>query len=71
METPLDVLIYIDQIGGEAKRARLLSVSPHGFYEVNLQTAGGARRALLPIGKTFVFAAEVEPETGLVVEVER
>jgi hypothetical protein len=71
METPTDVLIYIDQITGEAKRARLLAISPDGYYEVNLQTAGGMRRALLPVAKTFVFATELEIEATLVTEVER
>jgi len=70
METPTDVLIYIDQIAGEAKRARLLAIGD-GYYEVNLQTAGGLRRALIPIAKTFVFATEIEVDTGLVTEVER
>jgi len=71
MEIPADVLIYIDQITGEAKRGRLLAISPHGYYEVNLQTAGGLRRAFLPITKTFVIATEIEQDTGLVTEVER
>ncbi len=71
METPTEVLLYFDQIAGEAKRARLLAISPHGYYEVNLQTAGGLRRALLPIAKTFVFSTEVEEAPGLAVEVER
>ncbi|KAB2967357.1 MAG: hypothetical protein F9K18_04390 [Thermoanaerobaculia bacterium] len=70
METPTDVLIYIDQITGEAKRARLLAIG-NGYYEVNLQTAGGMRRALMPVAKTFVFATEVEIEPTLVTEVER
>jgi|MudIll2142460700_1097286.scaffolds.fasta_scaffold2322732_1 hypothetical protein len=71
METPTDVLVYIDQIAGEPKQARLLASSPHGFYEVILQTAGGSRRALLPIAKTFVVATELEATGGLVTEVER
>jgi accessory colonization factor AcfC len=71
MEIPTEVILYFDQITGEAKRARLLAVSPDGYYEVNLQTAGGPRRALLPIAKTFVFATEVEEEPGLAVEIER
>lgn len=71
METPADVLVYIDQIGGDARQARLLAVSPQGYYEVILQTAGGPRRALFPIARTFVLATEVEASGGLVTEVER
>ncbi len=71
METPADVLIYLDQIAGEAKRGMLLSTSPHGYYELNLQTAGGLRRTLLPIQRTILIAAEVEEMPGLATEVER
>jgi hypothetical protein len=71
MDIPTDVLVYIDSIAGEAKRGRLLAVSPHGYYEVNLQTAGGMRRALLPVTKTFVFSTEIEADLGLVTEIER
>jgi accessory colonization factor AcfC len=71
MEIPTDVIIYIDQINSEPKRGRLLAVNPSGYYEVNLATAGGPRRALLPVARTYVFTTEVEVETGLVTEVER
>lgn len=71
METPADVLIYFDSISGEARRARLLTISPHGFFEVNLQTPAGPRRALLPIGRTFVVATEVEESLEAISEVER
>ncbi|GMU66031.1 MAG: hypothetical protein AMXMBFR36_23050 [Acidobacteriota bacterium] len=71
MEMPADVLIYLEQLTGEAKRGMLLSISPHGFYEVNLQTAGGPRRALLPISRTYIVAAEVEELPVLATEIER
>jgi hypothetical protein len=70
METPTDVLIYFDQIAGEPKRARLLSISSLGFYEVNLHTASGVRRTLLPIQGTILVAPEAEevPEAGIEIE---
>lgn len=71
MELPADVLIYLDQISGEAKRGMLLSVSPHGYYEINLQTAGGPRRALLPISRTFIVATEVDQVPVLATDIER
>ncbi len=71
METPADVLVYFDQIAGEPKRARLLAISPCGFYEVNLSTASGVRRTLLPIQKTILVAPEAEEEPAEVLEVER
>ena len=49
METPADVFVYFDSLTGEAKRGRLLTIWPQGFYEVNLQLGGAYRRSLLPI----------------------
>lgn len=71
METPTEVLIYFDQLTGEPKRGLLLAVSPHGYYEVNLYTAAGPRRALLPIERTFVLATDLEANPGLASEIER
>ena len=72
MEYPAEVHVYFDQMTGEAKRARLLSISPHGYYEINLQTASGVRRALVPIARVILVAAEVEPAaTAEAPEVER
>lgn len=72
MEYPTDVHVYFEQFTGEAKRARLLAISPHGYYELNLQTASGVRRVLAPIARTIVVAAEVEPNATVdAPEVER
>jgi hypothetical protein len=71
METPANVRIYFDAIQGEPRRGRLLLISPAGYYEVSLQTAGGSVRALLPIAHTFVLAAEAEETIETWVEVER
>ncbi len=71
METPANVLIYFDAIAGEPKRGRLLTVSPHGFYEVSLHLAGGSRRALWPIERTFILATEAEESIETTVEIER
>ena len=71
METPADVLVYFDNLTGEAKRGRLLTIWPQGFYELNLQLGGAWRRALLPISKTVILAAEPELEREPLIEIER
>ena len=71
METPANVRIYFDAIQGEPRRGRLLLISPHGYYEVSLQTASGTVRALLPIERTFILGAEPEESIETTVEVER
>ncbi len=65
MEIPSEVLVYFEQIVGEPKRGLLLSTSPHGYYELNLQTASGVRRVLLPIARTILVWAEIEPGAEL------
>ena len=62
MEIPTEVHVYFDQMTGEAKRARLLAIGPPGYYELNLQTASGVRRALVPIARTILVAADIEPD---------
>jgi hypothetical protein len=72
MEYPTEVHVYFEQMTGDAKRARLLAISPNGYYELNLQTASGVRRALVPIARTILVAAEVEPSATVdAPEVER
>jgi hypothetical protein len=71
METPADVFVYFDNLTGEAKRGRLLTIWPQGFYELNLQLGGTWRRSLLPISRTFILAAEPELEREPLIEIER
>lgn len=71
MELPTEVLIYFDQLAGEPKRGLLLGISSHGYFEVNLYTPAGPRRALLPIGKTFLLSTEIDQNPGLASEIER
>jgi hypothetical protein len=71
MDIPANVRIYFESISGEPKRGRLLNISPHGYYEVSLQLAAGSIRALLPIGRTFILADDVEETIETTVEVER
>lgn len=71
MEIPANVRIFIDSLSGEPKTGRLLTISPHGYYEVILRLAGGSIRALLPIEKTFILAAEAEEVAEAGIEVER
>ena len=56
---------------GGRPSARLLTIWPQGFYEVNLQLGGSFRRSLLPISRTFILAAEPELEREPLIEIER
>lgn len=71
METPAEVLIHNDLLGMKGGRGRLLSVSPHGFYEVNLAFGDKVHRTLLPVERTVVIAIDSETNPDLAHDVER
>lgn len=71
MEIPANVRIFFESLAGEPKKGRLLTISSHGYYEVILHLAGGSFRALLPIEKTFIVAAEADQVAEAGLEVER
>jgi hypothetical protein len=61
MEVPAEVLIHNELVGMKGSQGTLLTVSPHGYYEVNVRF-GGERlhRVLLPIGSTVLIARQAE-----------
>ena len=71
METPAEVLIHNDQIGLKGAKGRLLTISPQGFYEVNLPFGEKIHRILLPVQATVVIAAQPEEVLPGGIEIER
>ncbi|MDX1630732.1 MAG: hypothetical protein R3234_02635 [Thermoanaerobaculia bacterium] len=71
MEIPTEVLIHNELLGIKGGRGRLLDVSPHGYYEVNLKFGDKIHRILLPIARTVLIQAEPEETAGPSLEVER
>lgn len=61
MELPSEVMIHNELVGMKGSRGTLLSVSPHGYYEVNVRF-GGERlhRVLLPIEQTVLIHQAAE-----------
>lgn len=61
MDLPARVVIYCPALELKNKPGRLISISPHGYYEVSVEIRDGTYTALLPIhGTALVFA---EPAT--------
>jgi len=71
METPAEVMVHCELMALKGARGRLLGVSPHGYYEVNLKFGDKQHRTLLPVARTVIIAAEPEENPGLVTDVER
>jgi hypothetical protein len=71
METPTEVLVHCDLLGIKGKPARLLQISPHGYYEINLQLGENLHRVLLPIEHTALIAAQAEQSSDAAHDIER
>jgi hypothetical protein len=61
MEVPAEVMIHNELVGMKGNQGTLLTISPHGYYEVNVRL-GPERlhRVLLPIAQTVLFARQAE-----------
>ncbi len=70
IEREAAVKIYNESLGAKGAKGRLVRVSPEGFYEVMLESAGKNFTTLLPIQSTVILAAEPEEEVAAI-EVER
>ena len=70
IEREAAIKIYNESLGAKGAKGRLVRVSPEGFYEVMLESAGKNFTTLLPIQSTVILAAEPEEEVAAI-EVER
>jgi hypothetical protein len=71
VDLPARVVIYCQALELKNKPGRLLSVSPHGYYEVLVDIAERAHTALLPINGTAIIFSEPEPVTEQMPGLER
>ena len=71
MEIPADVQIHNETLGLKGARARLLQISPLGYYEATCAFGERFHRVLLPIAATVIIAAVAEPLVAPGVDVER
>lgn len=71
MELPIGVLIHNELLGVKGSRGNLLNISPHGYYEVNLEFGEKTHRVLLPIDNTVIISQEAEVAAAERIEVER
>jgi hypothetical protein len=72
MDVPTEVLIHNETIGMKGSKGTLLTISPHGYYEVNVKFGERLHRVLLPIGRTVLIAQDAEVAVpGEAIEIER
>ena len=71
MEIPSEVLVHCDVLNLKGAKGRLLGVSPHGYFEVNVQYGDRRHRTLLPISRTVIISTDAEETSEAATEVER
>lgn len=71
MELPARVVVYCPILEIKNKPARLVGVSPHGYYEVRLDVGERNHTALLPIAGTALVFQEPNVTGEALLEVER
>jgi hypothetical protein len=71
MDLPALVAIYCPAMELKNRAGRLISVSPHGYYEVILDFTDGSHTALLPIEGTSLVFTEPIPAAATMPDLER
>lgn len=73
MEIPGKVSLYCPLIDAKGTAAKLISVSPDGFYQLEVAVKGRLHTMLVPIAHAAVYFNEPEPdvESDSAFEVER
>lgn len=71
MDLPAEVQLYNEVSGFKGNVGTLVSVSPHGFYEVNVKYGQNIHRVLLPIIATVMVFRQPEAQFESGIEIER
>jgi hypothetical protein len=71
LELPARVVVFCPILELKNKPARLVAITPHGFYEVRIDLGERNHTALLPIGETAIVFQEPNVSTEMMPEVER
>jgi hypothetical protein len=72
MELPAKVIVYCPLINLNNSQATLMSISPHGYFELKVDFPGRGRHLVLaPISQTGLIFNETEAEFESLPDVER
>lgn len=71
MDLPAEVQMSNEQLGVKNQKATLVSISPHGYYEMRLGFNNRQHKVLVPIQETAIIFREPEPEYAMEMEIER
>jgi hypothetical protein len=71
MDIPGKVSVYCSLIDAKGTAATLVSISPHGYYQVEVQIKGRSHVMFLPIANSALYFSEPEAIPEPEFEIER
>jgi hypothetical protein len=71
MDIPGKVSLYCPLIDAKGTAAKLVAISPQGYYQVEVAVKGHRHTMLLPIAHAAVYFTDAEPEAAEDFEIER
>lgn len=71
MEIPGKISLYCPLVDAKGTAATLVSISPQGYYHVEVPIKGKVHVMFVPIANSAVYFTEPEPEADEGMEIER
>ena len=71
MEIPGKVSLFCPLVDAKGTAATLVSISPQGYYQVEVPIKGKVHVMFVPIANTAMYFTEPEPEADDLMEIER
>ena len=71
MEIPGKVSLYCPLVDAKGTAAMLVSISPDGYYQLEVNVKGARHTMLVPVAHAAVFFSDPEPERASDFEIER
>jgi hypothetical protein len=71
MEIPGKVSLFCPLVDAKGTAATLVSISPQGYYHVEVPIKGKVHVMFVPIANTAMYFTESEPEADEAMEIER
>lgn len=71
MEIPGNVSLYCPLVDAKGTAATLVSVSPQGYYQLEVAVKGSRHTMFVPVTQSALYFTEPEPERAEDFEIER
>jgi len=71
MEIPGKVSVYCPLIDAKGTAAKLVAITPQGYYHLEVEIRDQRHTMFVPIAHTAMYFSEPEPEIEVGLEIER